>query len=566
MRLRSAFPWLVTAVVAALFACFLFWPLWETLRAAFFEISGRPTLAYVALLFRSPVYVEGFVNALGVATMTTVLALSFGFAIAFLLDRYDFVGKRAVLLLVPMPLIVPPFVGAIGFKQILGRTGSLNALLIDIGVLDAAHAIDWLRHGRFWAVVVLTAMHLYPILYFNISAALSNVNPEMEEAAESLGCTGVRKLAKITLPLILPSVFAATTLTFIWALTELGVPLMCDYTRITSVQIFAGLKDIGRVPLVHALVTVVLLATVALYLAARLSFGRVTHALATKGDRRRTPTKLASWRGALVALVTGTIVAAAALPNVGVVLAALSSHWYGTVLPSELTLSHFEGALGHAIVLPSIGNSLRYVALSTALDAGVGLAIAYVVVRTRFKGAALLDAAAMIPLAVPGLVMAFGYLAISRDGRPFAFLDPVRDPTALLVMAYAIRRLPFVVRSTSAGLQQVSVTLEEASQNLGASSLRTFRRVTLPLLAPHLLAGGVFAFALSMLEVSDSLILAQRQSTFPITKAIFELFQLLGEGRFIAAALGVWAMAFLGVAIAFARSLLGRRFGGIFRF
>jgi iron(III) transport system permease protein len=162
--------------------------------------------------------------------------------------------------------------------------------------------------------------------------------------------------------------------------------------------------------------------------------------------------------------------------------------------------------------------------------------------------------------------MAFGYLAISREGRPLAFLNPVRDPTVLLVIAYTIRRLPFVVRSSAAGLQQIDAALEEAATSLGASRARAIARVTLPLLAPHLVAGGVFAFALSMLEVSDSLILAQRESTFPITKAIYELFQLLGDGPQVAAALGVWAMFFLASAIVFARSVLGQKLGAMFRF
>jgi iron(III) transport system permease protein len=125
--------------------------------------------------------------------------------------------------------------------------------------------------------------------------------------------------------------------------------------------------------------------------------------------------------------------------------------------------------------------------------------------------------------------------------------------------------LPFVVRSAAAGFQQIGTALEEAAQSLGAGALRVFWRVSLPLLGPHLLAGAVFAFALSMLEVSDSLILAQKQSTFPITKAVYELFQLLGDGRQTAAALGVWAMLLLGLSVAFARSVLGRRFGGLFR-
>jgi iron(III) transport system permease protein len=557
---------LVVSLVAGLFfLCFLFWPLAESLRGAFFDAGGNPTVAFVKLLFQNPVYVEGFVNAVGIATASTVLASLLGLPVALLLDRFDFPGKRALATLIPLPLMVPPFVGAIGIKQVLGQTGVLNALLIDLGWMNPNQPVDWLRNGRFWAVVILTALHLYPILYFNVSAALANLSPEMEEAASNLGSTGLRRLWRVTFPLVMPSIFAAVTIIFIWGLTELGVPLMCDYTRVTSVQIFAGLKDIGRNPFVYALVVVVLVATASLYAAARLTFGRTTYAIATKATSRRVPRELPSWRGAAATLFLLLIVLVAALPNLSVLVVSVSGDWYRTVLPTSLTLSHFRSALGNAMVVPSIGNSLRYVTLSTIFDLALGVAIAFVVVRRRSRVGHLLDAAAMLPLAVPGLVMAFGYLAISREGRPLAFLNPARDPTALLVAAYSIRRLPFVVRASAAGLQQISVSLEEAARNLGASALRTFRRVTLPLLAPHLLAGGVFAFALSMLEVSDSLILAQKQSTFPITKAIYELFQLLGDGRWVAAALGVWAMVFLGLAIAYARSMLGRRFGGIFR-
>jgi iron(III) transport system permease protein len=234
-------------------------------------------------------------------------------------------------------------------------------------------------------------------------------------------------------------------------------------------------------------------------------------------------------------------------------------------LPESLTLHHFEQALGHNMALPSIQNSLKYAGLAVLLDLVLGVAIAYVVVRTNLVGRQFLDALAMLPLAVPGLVLAFGYLAMTQEGKLFDFLNPVRDPLILLVIAYAVRRLPYVVRSAAAGFQQTSVTLEEAAQNLGASPLRALRKVTLPLIAANLVAGGLLAFSFAMLEVSDSLLLAQRQQDFPITKAIYELYQLLGEGRFIASALGVWAMVFLGVTILGASMVLGKKLGAIFR-
>jgi iron(III) transport system permease protein len=554
-------------VLALILAVFLVWPLVESVRGAFFDARGAPTVAYVIGVFRNPTYVEGFANALGVAVLSTLVAAVFGGGAAVLIDRFAFPGRRALTLLVPLPLIVPPFVGAIGIRQLLGQTGALNALLGHLrwfGV-DAAHPIDWLREGRFAIVVGLTALHLYPIVYFNVSAALGNVDVEMEEAARSLGCPGPRVFFSITLPLISPSVFGACSIVFIWGLTELGVPLVCDYTRVTSVQIYSGLKDMGHNPGVYALVMVVLVATLVFYIGSRLLFGPRGRSVGQRGARLRRPRRLGPFGSAAAVLGLGALFGSAALPNLSLVLVAFARDWYGTMLPSSLTLEHVRAALGHDLVVPSIANSLRYVVLSTAFDLVLGTGIAYVAVRMRGRGAQILDATAMLPLAVPGLVLAFGYLAISREGRPLSFLDPIRDPTALLVIAYTIRRLPFVVRSSAAGLAQIDTTLEEAAASLGASRARAVARVTLPLLAPHLVAGGVFAFALSMLEVSDSLILAQRQSTFPVTKAIYELFQLLGNGPQVAAALGVWAMLFLASAIALARSVLGQKLGAIFR-
>ena len=183
---------------------------------------------------------------------------------------------------------------------------------------------------------------------------------------------------------------------------------------------------------------------------------------------------------------------------------------------------------------------MKYAGFATVVDVFLGIGIAYVVVRTTFPGRGLLDTFAMLPLAVPGLVLAFGYLAMTQEGRVFAFLNPTKDPTALLIIAYSVRRLPYVVRSVAAGLQQTSVTLEEAAQNLGAPPLRALRKITLPL------------------------ILAQRQTDFPITKAIYELFNLLGEGRYLASALGVWAMVFLGIALYGASRILGKKLGALF--
>jgi iron(III) transport system permease protein len=557
---------LVYSATAAFFGCFLVWPVLQTLRGAFFDANGAFTLAFVGEVFRNRVYLEGLLNAFLLAVASTALAVAIAMPLAFLSDRLIFPGKKVFSALLLVPMILPPFVGAIGIKYVLGQMGALNALLHHLGVLRPGAAIDWLGRGRFWGVVALNALHLYPILYLNLIAALANLDPAMEEAAENLGCTGARKFLKITLPLIMPGLFAGGTIVFIWAFTELGVPLIFDYTRVTPVQIFYGIKEIaGNNPFPYALVVVTLVSTALLYLASKLAFGRADFAMTSKATIAGGARPAGFFAGALCTLFFAAITALALLPHAGVVLVSFAGDWYQTVLPSGWTLDHYRAGLGHSLTVPSIINSLKYAGISAALDLVFGVGIAYVVVRTSFAGRHLLDTVAMLPLAVPGLVLAFGYMSMSQEGKAFAFLNPTRDPTALLVIAYAVRRLPYVVRSAAAGLQQTSVTLEEAAQNLGAPPLRALAKITLPLITANVVAGGLLAFSFAMLEVSDSLILAQKSVDFPITKAIYELFQLLGEGRFVASALGVWAMVFLGITIFAAMRILGKKLGALFR-
>lgn len=558
---------LVYVLTAAFFAVFFLYPVAQTLQGAFSTKAHGISFIYVKEVFRNPIYVEGLENAFLLAVFSTLATFLISLPLAWLADRFEFVGKKGLTALLLAPMVLPPFVGAIGIKKLFGQEGAFNALLHGLHLLGPYQAIDWLGQNRFWGVVVLNALHLYPILYLNVAAALANVDPAMEEAAENLGCTGFRKFFKVTLPLITPGVFAGGTIVFIWAFTELGVPLIFDYTRVTPVQIFYGIKDIETNPFPYALVAVMLVATVGLYALSRLTVGRKAGDLTmmAKATSRGGARAVSRAAGLACAAAFGLVIGLALLPHFGVVLVAFSKDWYGTVLPGSFTLDNFRAGLGHSLTVPSIGNSLRYAAASTLFDAVLGVGIAYVVVRTTFPGRHLLDALAMLPLAVPGLVLAFGYIAMTQDGQPLAFLNPTKNPVPLLIIAYSVRRLPYMVRSAAAGYQQTSVTLEEAAQNLGCPPWRTLYRVTLPLIAANLLAGGLLTFSFAMLEVSDSLLLAQKQEYYPITKAIYELFQLLGTGRGIASALGVWAMVFLGTTILGASLLLGKRMGALFR-
>ncbi len=560
---------IISIFVTLLFAVFFIYPAGMVVKQAFegtrADGSHFFTLDFFASIFRNPIYREGLWNAFALGIMSTLGTVAIAFPLALVGHRYDFFGKNALGVLVLIPMILPPFVGAVGVKQMLGVNGFFNALLIDCGMMNLNLPYDWLAHGRFIGIVFMNALHLYPILYMNISASLANLDPAMEQAAENLGCPPWKRFLRITLPLAMPGVFAGAAIVFIWAFTELGVPLVFDFARVAPVQIFDGLKGLDKNPIPYALTAVLLVVATTVFALSKWMIGRSPLGAAPRPKGRATALRVTGCKSVACSLLFMFVFVVAAIPHLGVVLLSLTGRWYGTVLPDEFTLRHYVEALGNGLVVPSIQNSLLYASGATGVALIIGLSVAWVVVRSDLKFRGVLDAVVMLPLAVPGLVMAFGYLALSQQGKAFHFLVGTGgSPFLLIVVAYAFRRLPYIVRSAAAGLQQSNPALEEAAKSLGATPMRMLRRVAIPLIGANLAAGSILAFAFAMLEVSDSLILAQQAQHYPITKAIYTLLSSLGNGTELAAALGVWAMVFLSVAIMGAAVLGGKR-GGLFK-
>lgn len=612
IRARDVYRYGLFGFLLLIFAVFLLWPIFLTIGGGFVDSEGAFSLRYftdpdVGVL-RDPLYIRGLLNAVAIAVCTTLLCLIMTLPMASIAAKYDFPGKAAVSALVLVPLILPPFVGAIGMRAILGRTGAINSLLKWIGIQDPSQpGIDFLAgqfhipvfgevNAVFAAVVLMEALHLYPILYLNITAAMANLDPSLDEAALNLGAGRWKRFWRCTLPLILPGVFAGSTIVFIWSFTELGTPLMFEFTQVMPVQVFYGLTEVESNPRPYALVVVMLAVAIMFYLAGKLAFGGRAYAMQSKAQHASAAKRLVGFKGFAAASLFIGITALAILPHFGVVLTSFSgmssgTDWYNTVLPQSLTTEHYQGMLTHDLAVGSIKNSLVYALAAMVLSVIMGLAIAYLVVRVRVKGGWVLDTLGMLPLAVPGLVLAFGYVAMSLSwpfpqltgffqntlanqnpdsawytlGSMFSLRGVAPNPLVFLVIAYGIRRLPYILRSASAGLEQTSGELEEAALNLGASTMTAIRRIVVPLIMANLIAGGILVFAFAMLEVSDSLILAEREQHYPVTKAIWTLYNRLGDGPYIASAMGVWGMALLTVTLVGASVLMGKKLGAIFR-
>jgi iron(III) transport system permease protein len=579
---------ILSVALLALLAIALLAPLWAVVRAGFVDEHDRFTLEWFRDVVSYRPYLVGLGNSLALATCATMLCLLISIPLALLAENYVFAGRRGWLALVQVPMILPPFVGAIGIKALLSRNGGLNLWMQHLGWLPAGAYIDFLA-SPFWSCVVLEALYLYPITFLNVQASLANIDPSLHEAASNLGARGWRRFWRITLPLMRPGIFAGATVVFIWAFSELGTPLMVGLRDVTAVQVFQDLQTTSPSAESYALVVVMLGASVALYLVGKLVLGRAPAGMLAKATVAAPARRLRGWALAAVTLPFAVVFVLAVLPHVAVVLGSLTTTGMLELSPDKWT-GRFHAQLWqdvlsggdarHNLAAHSVLNSLKYTLIATVADLGLGFAIAYLVVRRKSWLTGLLDTLAMLPLAVPGLVLAFGYFVLTQGESSWAwlaavkrFLNPLRPPSGawlsgtlvLLVVAYTVRRLPLTVRSCAAGLEQTSVALEEAAANLGAGPLRTLWRVTVPLLAANLIAGGLLVFSRSMLEVSDSLILAVDRESYPMTKAIYDLADNPNAGMQMASALGVWGMVLLAATILGASLALGKRLGALFR-
>jgi len=540
------------------FIVFMLYPLGYVFSNAFWTSEGF-SLIFIKLMFSSPNNTIILANSVNLGLAVTLFTTLLGLPLALLLVRYNFPGKGLLNGLILIPLVLPPFVGAIGMRHLLARFGSINLLLLELGVIN--QPIDWLGGGSFWGVVILETLHLYPIMYLNLAAALANVDPSLEEAARNMGASSFKLLRTVTFPLMLPGYFAGAIIVFIWSFTDLGTPLVFEYREVVAVQIFNMVTDLHQNPMGYAFVVVVIALTLFFFYLSKRILGGGGYEMLGRGHVASAARPASASMTVIAYAVVLGISALALIPHLGVLLTSVTRRWFLSVLPSEYTVQFYKAVFSHDLALLSIKNSLFLSSLSTIIDIVLGVTIAYLLARKRVPGRSVLDALAMLPLALPGLVLAFGYVA-AFSATP---LDARVNPVPLLVIAYAVRRLPYMVRAAYAGFQQTSVALEEAAINLGASPMKTLYQITMPLIFANLIAGAVLSWFFGMLEVSDSLILASKESYYPITKAIYALLGRIADGPYIASAMGILGLLLLAGSLFIAGRFFGRRMGELFR-
>ena len=552
--------YLTLLTIAAVLVFFLIIPVFNIVSQSLYDSGHGFSFKYVSLLFENTLYMNGIWNSLFIGVVTTLFCLIISLPLALINSRLNYAGKTLMSGLLLVPMVMPPFVGAIGIQRFFARFGSVNIFLLENGWISTP--IDWLDPQYYlFLVSFIESLHLYPILYLNLLAAISNIDPSLEEAASTMGDNKFMRFKKITWPLILPGFFSGSILVFIWAFTDLGTPLLVGYHETIPVHIFNLVTNVDHNPVGNALVLFVVCITTFIFLMSKFISSRINYQMLGKGHSTPNIKKASPLEHFFVYGFCSLVIFLALIPHITVLITSIGDNWFMTVLPEKTTLSHYYMVFSEDLSLTGVKNSLFLSFMATSVNIVLGLSIAYIVTRKLIPFTNLLDSLVMVPLALPGIILAFGYV-VTYTGT---FLDPLHNPVPLLIIAYSIRRLPYMVRAASAGLQQTSQSLEEASLLFGASKLRTLVKITIPLLMANLIAGALMCFSYSMLDVSDSLILAMKNQFYPITKAIYSFYLEQGNGEFIASALGMVAMLILTISILGVTKVLGSKMGELFK-
>ena len=556
LRLRAASAsvpqgaWVVAAIVALFIGVFLLWPIATVLHAAFVDGDGTATVAHFQAFFSLSLMRESFANSLIVALASVALATIIAVPLAYLTVRFEFRGAALVQTLGVLPLVMPPFVGAVAMQLIFGRNGSVNLLLNDwfgfrVPFMEGLNG-----------VVFVEGLHYFPFILLNLVAAMRNIDGAMEEAGQNLGAHGFRLFRRVVFPLALPGFVAGASLVFVKVFDDLGTPLVLHVTNMLAPQAYLRITSVGLEDPVGYVIAVIMVAfsIAALALSAQVTRGRDFATLTRGGATTRR--RLTGWRAAAGYGWVIFILLLVISPHVGILLLSISRVWSFSVLPEGYTLAHYATVLTDSTRM--IGNTLLYCGVAAAIDAVLGVAIAWLVLRTRLPGRHWLDWSASAALAIPGIVLAIGFLRAFRGVElPFGW-GALTATWVAIMLAYAVRRLPYAVRACVAALEQVHISLEEAAQTLGATRLRTVRRIVVPLMAGGILAGFVTSFTTAAVELAATILLVTRESLAPLSYGIYLYNQSIAT-RGPAAALGVIAVVIVAIGTWLSHRVLERR-------
>lgn len=552
---RGSLAVLGFVLIWAFLIVFILYPLMRIFYDAVTNEAGEFTLGYFSDFFTDSFYLRSFWRSMVLGLAAVVTTSVIGIAVALLIVRYEFPYRMTFSYLTMLPMILPPLVGVLGFVFILGRAGTVNILLMDWFGLEAPVNFMYGMHG----VLLVETVHLFPLMTLSILDALGKVDPSLEEAAQGVGATGWHRFWTITLPLTTPGYISGALLVFIWTFADFITPLVVGVQDLLAPQAYLNIMQFvdRRIFRMGIVISALLVVLAILFVIAAREYVAIKDysSLAYSRVERRRLGPVQRWLA--VGLLT-LLMVVCTIPQVGVLFAAVGRGWALTPFPVHYTMEFFRAV---SIETPKfIINSFVYAGLALVLCLLIGVPMAWIMTRTHAPGRNTMDALTTLILAIPGTAIGIAY--IRAFNVPLPFVDaPLTGMWVILPLVLAVRRLPYTVRGSYSSLLLVHPSMEEAAANVGATRLRTFRDITVPLVWKGILVGALFSFIMSIQEASATIFLTLGGWEM-IPFGIFTFY--IAGSHSQAAALGVILIVVCAASLYVVNRIAGTRVGGLF--
>ncbi|MFA7118838.1 MAG: iron ABC transporter permease [Sphaerochaetaceae bacterium] len=443
--------------------------------------------------FTLPYYYRTLFNSLTVACITMLTALAIGLPIAYLMTRYNVMGKNILHILIIISLMSPPFIGAYSWILLFGRAGFLTKALAKIGIIFPT------IYGKGGIIVVFTLM-MYPYIYLYVSGALNNIDSSLEEAAENLGASKWHRIRTVTLPVVLPSIAGGAIIVFMTSLADFGTPMLIgEGYKVLPVMIYEEYMSEmgGNANLASALSIIIVFFSTSVLLIQKLLVANRNYIMTSSRPPKVINTH--GWKRFGISLPVYLVCMFSILPQLTVVVTSFINT-RGPLFVKGFGLGSYKNIL-YRLSKP-ITNTYLYSLCSIILIVIFGILISYLIVRKKGSTGSLLDILVMFPYVIPGSVLGISLLV--------AFNKPpllLTGTAIIMIISFIIRKIPFTVRSSSAFLQQMDPCVEEASISLGVSPRKTFFAVTARLMAPGIISGAILSWISCINELSSSIML-----------------------------------------------------------
>ncbi|SFJ69423.1 ABC transporter permease [Thermoflavimicrobium dichotomicum] len=515
-------PYFVYVLVSPLFLvllAYVIYPLFQTFIESA-QIDGTFSLQNYLEFFslKNTSNLEALWTSIYISILSVITCGIVGVGMAFLLERYEFPGRKILSVLVMVPMSLPPLIGVLSFEFLYGKSGIIpRAFQAWLGLNEVPFALSGIT-----GVLVVHTFTMYTYFYMTASAAIKGLDPSLEEAAASLGASRFYIWRRVILPMLTPAMVASSLLVFMISMASYTAPLIFGVERTMTMQIYLSRTN-GDLDMAATQSTILSIVSILFLLIMRWYQNIRNYQNMSKGiSVHRTEVK--SKVGKYVAMILSLIgVMILLLPILVLVLLSFSvdGSWTVEVLPTEYTLNHYIELFTDSRTWRPIANSFEMSMIATIGNILFGVAAAYAAVRLKFKGKTLLDVLIMIPWALPGTVVGINLIAAFSEPSVFSLNQVLVGTFWIIPLAYFVRHLPLVFRSTSAVLLQMDRSAEEAARSLGASWWYSFRRVVFPMAFSGILVGALLAFVQGIGEFVAS-ILIYTSETVPISVEIFQ--------------------------------------------